>query len=153
VTKILIDPVTKTAHGVQYIDETGKTQTVYAAKEVILSAGAINSPQLLLLSGVGPRQDLEAVGIDVMADVPGVGQNLVNHVAGSIFFNMNESSTNSLTLESVIQFIHNRTGNMASTGLTQTTLFMTSKYATNGVPDIQVNVMLRDFWFPRRAFE
>jgi choline dehydrogenase len=143
VTKILIDPVTKVARGVEYLDQTGNTQTVYARKEVILSAGAINSPQLLLLSGVGPRQDLEAVGIDVIVDLPGVGRNLQNHVAGSIGFYMNEPSTNSLTLESLKEFIQNRTGTMASTGLTQTTLLMTSKYAKDGVSDLQVrNVSL-----------
>jgi choline dehydrogenase-like flavoprotein len=128
---------------VQYIDQTGKTQTVYALKEVILSAGAINSPQLLLLSGVGPCKDLEAVGIDTIVDLPGVGHNLQNHVAGSIGFYMNESATDSLTLESLNEFIGNRTGNMASTGLTQTTLLMTSKYAKDGVPDIQVNIGLQ----------
>lgn len=138
-TKILIDPATKKARGVEYVDQAGNKQTVYALKEVILSAGAINSPQLLLLSGVGPRKDLEAVGIDVIVDLPGVGRNLQNHVAGSIGFYMNEASTNSLTLESVEEFIQNRTGNMASTGLTQTTLLMTSKYAKDGVSDLQVS--------------
>jgi choline dehydrogenase len=139
-TKVLIDPDTKIARGVQYIDQTGNTQTVYALKEVILSAGAINSPQLLLLSGVGPRQDLEAVGINTIVDLPGVGQNLQNHVAASVGFYMNESATDSLTLESLKEFIGNRRGNMASTGLTQTTLLMTSKYAKDGVPDLQVTV-------------
>lgn len=138
VTKVLIDPVTKKARGVEYVDQAGNTQTVYALKEVILSAGAINSPHLLLLSGVGPREDLEAVGIDVIVDLPGVGRNLQNHVAGSIGFYMNEASTNSLTLQSLEEFIQNRTGNMASTGLTQTTLLMTSKYANDGVSDLQV---------------
>ena len=137
-TKVLIDPTTKKARGVEYIDQTGNMQRVYAHKEVILSAGAINSPQLLLLSGVGPRQDLEAVGIDVIVDLPGVGKNLQNHVAGSVGFYMNESTTNSLTLESVKEFVQNRTGSMASTGLTQTTLLMASKYAKDGVPDLQV---------------
>lgn len=138
VTKVLIDPDTKIARGVQYIDQAGNTQTVYALKEVILSAGAINSPHLLLLSGVGPSQDLEAVGINTIVDLPGVGQNLQNHVAASIGFYMNESATDSLTLESLKEFIETRTGNMASTGLTQTTLLMTSKYAKDGVPDLQL---------------
>lgn len=139
VTKVLIDPITKKARGVKYIDQKGNMYSVYARKEVILSAGAINSPQLLLLSGVGPRKDLKAVGIDVIVDLPGVGKNLQNHVAGTVAFYMNESSTNHLTLESVKDFIQNRTGSMASTGLTQTTLFMTSKYAKDGVSDLQVD--------------
>jgi hypothetical protein len=88
---------------------------------------------------VGPRQDLEAVGINTIVDLPGVGQNLLNHVAVAIGFYMNESATDSLTLESLKEFLGNRTGNMASTGLTQTTIVMTSKFAKDGVPDLQVN--------------
>jgi Choline dehydrogenase and related flavoproteins len=61
VTKVLINPRTKKVRGVKYTDQKGNMQRVFARKEVILSAGAINSPQLLLLSEVGPRRDLEAV--------------------------------------------------------------------------------------------
>ena len=52
----------------------------YAAGEVILAGGAINSPQLLLLSGIGPADDLAALGIPVVADRPGVGRNLQDHL-------------------------------------------------------------------------
>jgi choline dehydrogenase len=52
----------------------------YTAGEVILAGGAINSPQLLLLSGVGPAAEVADVGIDVVADVPGVGRNLQDHL-------------------------------------------------------------------------
>jgi choline dehydrogenase len=55
---------------------TAKRQRVRAGREVILSGGAFNSPQLLMLSGVGPRADLEKFGIPVVADLPGVGYNL-----------------------------------------------------------------------------
>ena len=51
-----------------------------AAREVVLCGGAINSPQLLLLSGIGPKADLERLGIDVVADLPGVGSNLQDHL-------------------------------------------------------------------------
>ncbi len=58
----------------------GETQTVTARKGVILSGGAINSPQLLMLSGVGPRDHLAEHGIAVEADLPGVGENLQDHL-------------------------------------------------------------------------
>ncbi len=55
---------------------SGPAQQVRARREVILAAGAFNSPQLLMLSGVGPRAQLEKFGIPVVADLPGVGENL-----------------------------------------------------------------------------
>jgi choline dehydrogenase len=58
----------------------GSERTVSARREVIVCGGAIGSPQLLLLSGVGPRAQLEAFGIDVLRDLPGVGQNLHDHM-------------------------------------------------------------------------
>jgi choline dehydrogenase len=57
----------------------GRTQTLRAYREVILAAGAFNSPQVLMLSGIGPAAHLREVGIDVRHDLPGVGQNLQDH--------------------------------------------------------------------------
>src|SRR5438046_1212324 len=62
------------ATGVEYRPVGGEVTAIYAAKEVILSAGAIGSPQLLLLSGIGPRQDLEAAGAARRVGAPHVGQ-------------------------------------------------------------------------------
>lgn len=67
------------ASGVQYMQE-GRTHVVKARREVILSAGAINSPQTLMLSGVGPAAQLQALGIPVVADSPAVGQHLQDHL-------------------------------------------------------------------------
>ncbi|XP_071036468.1 L-sorbose 1-dehydrogenase-like [Parasteatoda tepidariorum] len=81
VTKILIDK-NKNAYGVKF-QKDGKDHEVHINKEVIVSGGSINSPQLLMLSGIGPRKHLEAKGIPVIEDLP-VGDNLQDHV-GSIF--------------------------------------------------------------------
>ncbi|HEX3802261.1 MAG TPA: choline dehydrogenase [Solirubrobacteraceae bacterium] len=76
VSRVLFDGTRAT--GVEVV-ERSRTQTI-AADQVILSGGAINSPQLLQLSGVGNARDLEQLGIDVVADVPGVGENLQDHL-------------------------------------------------------------------------
>lgn len=90
VTKVLIDPITKLAYGVEYV-RRGVKRRVFARKEIIVSSGAINSPQLLMLSGIGPKEQLEQIGIEVMQDSP-VGQNLMDHVAlGGLTFLVNET--------------------------------------------------------------
>lgn len=68
----------KKATGVQV--KTGlMAYTLHATKEVIVSAGAFQSPQLLMVSGIGPRDQLEAYGINVISELPGVGQNMWDH--------------------------------------------------------------------------
>jgi choline dehydrogenase len=67
------------ATGVRYRDGAGREQVVTARREVILSAGAVNSPKLLQLSGIGPAALLKDLGIPVRLDVAGVGENLRDH--------------------------------------------------------------------------
>lgn len=67
------------ATGVQYL-RFGMLEEAHASAEVIVSAGALRSPQLLLLSGLGPADELRALGIDVRRDLPGVGKNLQDHL-------------------------------------------------------------------------
>lgn len=67
------------AVGVEYVTG-GRSEKIRASREVILTAGAFMSPQLLLLSGIGPADHLRAHGIDVVSDLPGVGQNLHDHL-------------------------------------------------------------------------
>src|SRR5262249_42423732 len=74
------------ATGVEYRTASGEVAAVHAAKEVILSAGAIGSPQLLLLSGIGPRQKLEAVGVPCRVDAPHVGKHLQDHAMCPLFY-------------------------------------------------------------------
>lgn len=67
------------AVGVEYVQD-GQSRRAYASQEVILSGGAINSPQLLMLSGVGNADDLKKLGLPVVCHLPGVGQNLQDHL-------------------------------------------------------------------------
>lgn len=78
VEKILINRRFKTANGVQYV-RNGTRYCAKARKEVIVSAGAINTPQILMLSGIGPKKDLKKFNISVIQDLP-VGRNLWDHM-------------------------------------------------------------------------
>ncbi|GLV42552.1 uncharacterized protein CBL_03290 [Carabus blaptoides fortunei] len=79
VDRLLIEPTTKRAFGVVF-HTAGRKYRVRARKEVIVSAGAINSPKLLMLSGIGPRKDLQRLDIPVHVNLP-VGYNLMDHIS------------------------------------------------------------------------
>src|SRR5712691_9893169 len=85
------------AIGVQYIQH-GRTRTAYADGEVIVSGGAFNSPQLLQLSGLGPAKMLRDLGIAVIADMPGVGADLQDHLQ----IRMQYRCTEPITMNDVI---------------------------------------------------
>jgi choline dehydrogenase len=75
-TRIIVDR--GRAVGVE-VSRRGKRAVVYADREIVLSGGTYNSPQLLMLSGIGPPDELRQVGIDPVLDLPGVGRNLSEH--------------------------------------------------------------------------
>ena len=72
--------------GVTYRDKSGAEVRLAARAEVILCAGTIGSPQILMLSGIGEASHLQAMGIDVVADLPGVGRNLQDHLQARLVF-------------------------------------------------------------------
>ncbi|XP_044749410.1 glucose dehydrogenase [FAD, quinone]-like [Coccinella septempunctata] len=78
VTKVLIDEQSKTAYGVEFVHKNRKFKA-NARREVILSGGSANTPQLLMLSGIGPKSDLQKVGIKVIQDSP-VGKFMKDHI-------------------------------------------------------------------------
>ena len=78
VTKLIVE--NKTIVGVYYLDSDRQPKQLFAHKEVLLSAGAFNSPQLLMLSGIGPKAELAKHNIELAHELPGVGQNLQDHV-------------------------------------------------------------------------
>lgn len=87
VTKIIIDEESKIAKGVKFVI-ANKMYQAFATKEVIVSAGAVGSPHLLMLSGVGPKEHLRELNISVIQDLP-VGRNLADH---PFFFQMFHSN-------------------------------------------------------------
>lgn len=111
---------TLTAKGIKLLDKTtGKTYTAYADMELILAAGAIHTPQILQLSGVGPASVLKAAGVDVKVDLPGVGNNFQDHAAAYLmweFQNDTTINTNSLSTNATFnatsydEYVANKTG-------------------------------------------
>ena len=115
VHKVLIE--NKRAVGVQYQVGGGAVQVAKAKREVLVCAGAFNSPQVLMLSGIGPAEHLKEMGITVVQDAPGVGQNLQDHVTVPMCWTVKEKpqSLNSsfrgvAALKPVIEYLFKKTG-------------------------------------------
>ncbi|XP_025205894.1 glucose dehydrogenase [FAD, quinone] isoform X2 [Melanaphis sacchari] len=140
VTRVLIDPKKKAAYGVEvYSGTDGRIISINARQEVIVSGGAVASPQLLLLSGIGPKDDLRAVGVPVIHDLPGVGRNLHNHVAFFVNFHINDTSTTPLNWATAMEYLLFRDGLMSGTGISEVTAVLPSKYVNpaDDNPDLQ----------------
>lgn len=134
-TRVLFDE-NKRAIGVEYLhgenlyrasarptDEAGEVRRLYASKEVILAGGAFNTPQLLMLSGVGAREELERFGIAVLVDLPGVGKNLQDRYEIAVGSRRSESEWE---LYDRVKF------SSADPQFQQWNLCRTGIYATNG---------------------
>ncbi|CAC5424484.1 unnamed protein product [Mytilus coruscus] len=116
VTKVIIK--NKIATGVEMLKDNRKLK-ITARMEVIVSAGSINSPQILMLSGIGPKQHLQDLKIPVIADLP-VGNNLEDHLQYFVKHKINQSyslSSESRNVFSSLQYALTRTGPLSGTGL------------------------------------
>lgn len=107
VTRVLIEG--KRAVGVEYRQD-GQLIQVQANREVIVSAGSFFSPKLLMLSGIGPAAHLREMGIEVVADLPGVGQNLQDHMQLPIVFMQNFDRPQPNLLTGNVMFVRTRQG-------------------------------------------
>ncbi|GAA4431630.1 GMC family oxidoreductase N-terminal domain-containing protein [Georgenia halophila] len=97
VAQVLFD-ADQRATGVEYVDNAfGRSSVMHVRREVILSAGAIDSPKLLMLSGIGPADHLREIGIDVRVGSPGVGSNLQDHPEAVISWESTQKMTRDAT--------------------------------------------------------
>ncbi|XP_050520933.1 glucose dehydrogenase [FAD, quinone]-like [Daktulosphaira vitifoliae] len=134
------------------ISKLGSAPTlVKAHKEVILSAGAINSPQLLMLSGIGPADKLRKVGIKLVKHLPGVGKNLQDHIAtGGVTYLFDSPDCSAplgmgivlprvLTLNTFVKFFRDSSGPLYRIPLGEAMGFVNTKYNEDPEwPDIQL---------------
>jgi len=140
--RILINPFTMRAYGVMFV-RNGVRQIVLARREVILSAGAINSPQLLMLSGVGPKDHLAKFGIHALKNLK-VGENLQDHVGlGGMTFLINKPvaivQERFQTIPVTAQYLMHERGPMTTLGGLEGVAFVNTKFAnaSGTYPDIQ----------------
>lgn len=141
-TKLLFED--KRCVGVQY-SQFGEIKEARSNKEVIVSAGAINSPQVLMVSGIGPADHLTALRIIVVVDLPGVGQNLQQHVMLPVAYFSKKPITASdiLTPEAFKLWREERKGPFTSNGI-EAGLFANVKGNPLG-PDLQFHFTLCTF--------
>lgn len=78
------------AEGVDITTQEGRKHTIRSKKETVLCAGAIDTPRLMLLSGIGPRSQLASLNIPLVRDIPGVGSNLIDHPETIIMWELNK---------------------------------------------------------------
>ncbi|XP_019697172.1 glucose dehydrogenase [FAD, quinone] [Harpegnathos saltator] len=144
VLKVLFN-ADKRATGVEFLRD-GRQQVVRCRREIVLSAGAINSPQLLMLSGIGPSEHLAEFGIPVISDLR-VGDNLQDHVGlGGLVFTVNESITVTKdrfqTFSVMLEYVLRERGPMTSS-LVEGLAFLNTKYADSSgdYPDVQFHFL------------
>ena len=122
----------------------GRTERILARREIALCCGAINSPQLLMLSGIGPADELRALGIDLVHDAPGVGRNLQDHLAYKMHFDCPQPVSSFKYLHPVravlagFQYAAARKGVLSRTALPTGGFFRSSEDLD--IPDMQVHV-------------
>ncbi|KAK3913201.1 Glucose dehydrogenase [FAD, quinone] [Frankliniella fusca] len=131
------------ATGVEF-SKRGVVQRVRAAREVVLAAGAVQSPQLLMVSGVGPARHLREVGVPVVVDLPGVGENLQDHVGvGGTAYVVGVPGKTSRALEmasweSAVGLTYGSGGPSFAWYLGEVMGFIASKYSKPDHPDLQL---------------
>lgn len=143
-TRILIEPASKRAYGVEFVNR-GRTYRVFARREVVVSAGAINSPKLLMLSGIGPSKEMRRLNIRPVANLR-VGYNLMDHITvGGLVFTIDKPY--SLTTASIlndksalVQYLSYHRGPIAIAGGCEAVAFYDLKRGprSDGWPDLEL---------------
>ncbi|XP_028037753.1 glucose dehydrogenase [FAD, quinone]-like [Bombyx mandarina] len=142
--KVIIEPLTKRAYAVEYF-KNGAKYTVRCRREVILAAGPIASPQLLMLSGIGPQEHLQTLGIPVLANLQ-VGRSLYDHIAfPGVIFKLNTSNASLLepkvaTLPNLMQWLQFGDGLLTSPGMIEALGYIKTSVSKDPeqVPDVEL---------------
>ncbi|XP_047004813.1 glucose dehydrogenase [FAD, quinone]-like [Schistocerca americana] len=134
VTKVLIREKDQAAYGVQFLKD-GTVKEVRARKEVILSAGVINTPHILMHSGIGPKAHLDKVGVRVLKDLR-VGYNLQDHLAYIGLYYRRQKLVGTRPEEDLFKYLMNKTGPLSTIRLFSYTGFTVTDKAPPTLPGI-----------------
>ena len=130
------------AKGIRY-RRNGRSTDAHAEAEVVLCAGSIGSPHILLLSGIGPAEDLETVGVHVIHDLPGVGKNLQDHLYAVVGYEVTSKTAATVNLFNMLgwlgRYLVTHRGPLTSTGCEYGGFVRTHSEAT--IPNLQFHLL------------
>lgn len=140
------------ATGIDFLYNATTKMTVKATKEILVSAGPIGSPQLLMLSGIGPQNHLDKMNIPLIKDLP-VGRNLQDHLIVPLFFSFDKTEATQMSREELLDAIYlyalHSMGPLTSHGSSDLVAFLNTVDSTAEYADIQLQHMT----FRKNAFD
>ena len=144
VMKVMVDPATRQAFGVKFWREGRGVTSVFSRREIILSAGALNTPQLLMLSGIGPADHLSSLGIPVIANLS-VGRNLQDHYGSMGLVGYAEEPVSIKeerfsNIQSMLEYAAKAGGPLTSLGGVEGLAWINTKFANSSEdrPDLEI---------------
>lgn len=141
VTQLHFDAAAERLEAISFVRDE-RTYRIGVAKEAILSAGAINSPALLMRSGIGPREHLEQLQLPVVQDLPGVGANLQDHVVVPLFIQLDagvaKAASQQDILDDIYEYLTQHSGTLAAHGTASLVGFVNSNSSSDArYPDLE----------------
>ncbi|WP_405488033.1 GMC family oxidoreductase [Nocardia sp. NBC_00511] len=150
VTRVVIEG--SRATGVEIVEKNGTRRVVRAAKEVIISGGVIGSPQILMLSGIGPAAHLRELGIDVKADLP-VGQNLHDHLFVPMTYISKKAIHRGIPTHfasGIMQELRRPGSSWMGRTVFESCGFVKTKFAEGDYPDLQIHTLPWSYPIPNQ---
>ncbi|XP_062711440.1 glucose dehydrogenase [FAD, quinone] isoform X1 [Aedes albopictus] len=144
-TQVLFNP-DKSVSGVKFLINEKDELQANVRKEVVLSGGAVNTPQLLLLSGIGREKDLRKLNISAVSNLS-VGKNLQDHNVVPIYYKLHASTAPPFDMKTefadhLLEFLTKKTGPLSNHGVSGLTGFVNTVNATDPFPDIQYHYFM-----------
>ena len=143
VTQLKLDPSNKRVKAVEFLLQGKKKLQVEVLKEAIVSAGTIDSPKVLLLSGIGPKEHLNSLGIPVVKNLP-VGENFQDHLIVNVFITPRGTEKNETELlDTIYDYLIHKGGPLSSHGTAALTAFINTNFSSSSIyPDIEYHHFL-----------